>query len=83
MMTPTTQPAASPSTSGCSPWRAADVVNRVDPRSGNAGAGVHALAVDSDVKAARPHAEANAVQAEIEMDTGRDADSAAKAERHV
>ena len=41
--------------------RLADVVNRVNPRSADVCAGVHALAVESDVKAARPDAEAGAM----------------------
>jgi hypothetical protein len=63
--------------------RGTDVVNRIQTCSGNAGAGVHAATVDAYVKAARPDAEAGAVQAKIEMDTGDDLDSAAETEGHV
>ncbi len=41
---------------------AAEVVNSVQPGSGDTSAGVHAAAVHSGVEAARSHAEASTVQ---------------------
>ena len=64
------------------PWRAADVVNCVRARSGNAGTGIHATAVHSNVQPARPDTEASAMQPEVEVNSGNDLYSTAKTKGH-
>jgi hypothetical protein len=60
----------------------ADVAHRVDPGSRNAGARVHAAAVHSEVKPARSDTQPGAVQAEVDMNAGSDANRTAEAQGH-
>jgi hypothetical protein len=58
------------------------VVHRVDPGSRNAGARLHTAAVHSDVKPARSDTQPGAVEAEVDVDAGSDANGTAEAETH-
>lgn len=59
------------------------MVNRVDPGSRNPRAGVHAASIHADVQAAWSHAQAGAVQSEIEADAGGETNGAAEPEGHL
>jgi len=54
----------------------------VYPGSRNAGARVHAAAAHSEVKPARSDTQPGAVQAEVDMNAGSDANRTTKAETH-
>ena len=58
------------------------MAHRVDPGSRNAGARVHAVAVHSEVKPARPDTQPGAVQAEVDVNAGSDANLTAEAQGH-
>jgi len=54
----------------------------VDPGSRNAGARVHAAAAHSEVKPARSDTQPGAVQAEVDVNAGSDANRTAEAQGH-
>jgi hypothetical protein len=57
-------------------------MNGIQPRAGDTGAGVHALAVDSNVKPARSYAKPGAVQPEIQPNAGHDTDGTTETKAH-
>src|ERR1700733_14558672 len=64
------------------PRRILDMVYRVNSSARDPGAGVHAAAVHSYVQAAGSHAQASAVQPEIEANARGETDGAAEPEGH-